>query len=312
MQQPPFFQGLINSLRNVPPRAYFLAIPVTLFLLTVAVTLATSGGGDDEPEVALNPTVGPGIENIDAPATATPTARPRPTSTSVPEPTPEPANRADCAAIQGTDYESPEEREWYLANCLGGGVTASEDPAGGTTNTETSSDGGSPGGGTTTTTTPSGPVASGGGEFALGDRVLIPSLGIDASVNGVVVPPSGAMPDPVGYFNFVWYDFSNFGGLGGTAGNGNYVVGCHVDSAVYGVVLCYYVRDLGPGAQIQLVGADGSVRNYTVVSSTSYSAGADFSSIVSSGAADLTIITCTGSFAGGSYDQRHVVQAVLS
>ena len=120
------------------------------------------------------------------------------------------------------------------------------------------------------------------------------------------------MPDPVGYFNFVWYDFSNFGGLGGTPGSGNYVVGCHVDSAVYGVVLCYYVRNLGAGAQIQLAAADGTVRNYTVVSSTSYSASTDFSGIVSAGAADLTIITCTGTFAGGSYDQRHVVQAVLS
>ena len=74
------------------------------------------------------------------------------------------------------------------------------------------------------------------------------TLGIDASVNGVQVPSNGAMPNPAGYFNFLWYDFSGFGGLGGSLDSGNYVVGCHVDSAVYGLALCYYVRNLGPGA----------------------------------------------------------------
>ena len=295
MQPPQFLEGLIDSLRSLPRKAYFIAVPIPIFLVTVAVTLATSGGGGNEtPDLALNPTVG--IQNVDEPATATVTATATPRATNTPVPTEEPANRADCAAIQGTEYESPEEREWYLANCLGGGQTASQGGGGG-------------GGGATT---PSGPATTGAGEFGLSDRILIPSLGINAAVNGVVVPASGAMPDPVGYFNFVWYDFSYFGGLGGTAGNGNYVVGCHVDSAVYGVVLCYYVRDLAPGAQIQLAGGDGVVRNYTVVSSNAYSAATDFSGIVSSGAADLTIITCTGTFSGGSYNLRHVVQAVES
>ena len=26
-------------------------------------------------------------------------------------------NRTDCAAIRGTEYRSPSEREWYLTNC---------------------------------------------------------------------------------------------------------------------------------------------------------------------------------------------------
>jgi hypothetical protein len=34
-------------------------------------------------------------------------------------PTPAPAeNRQDCNAIRGTDYLSPEERDWFLANCV--------------------------------------------------------------------------------------------------------------------------------------------------------------------------------------------------
>ena len=29
-------------------------------------------------------------------------------------------NRADCDAIRGSDYRSPDEREWFLANCVQG------------------------------------------------------------------------------------------------------------------------------------------------------------------------------------------------
>jgi hypothetical protein len=288
VQLPPFVEDVLRSLQALPRAVLFAGVLVPIFLVTVVVSLATSGGEDEDPVLAVNPSATPALSNVDEPATATATV---PAATSTPEPTPEPANRADCAAIQGTAYESPEEREWYLANCLGGGQTASGDGGG---------------------TSPSGPAVTGGVEYSLGHRMIIPSVGIDASVNGVQVPSSGAMPNPAGYFNFLWYDFAAFGGLGGTLDSGNYVVGCHVDSAVYGLALCYYVRDLGAGASIQVVGADGAVRNYTVVSSTSYSANTDFSGIVSAGAADLTIITCTGTFAGGSYDQRHVVQAVRS
>jgi len=298
VQIPQFLQGVIASLRSLPRQAYFIAVPVPIFLITVAVTLATSGG-EDAPELAVNPTaLVPSSQNIDEPSTATATAT---TAASTPTPTPVPAaNREDCDEIQGTAYESPEEREWYLANCLNG-QTATTDNSGG---------GAAPSGGGVTT--PSGPATTGAGEFVLGDRMLIPSIGVDASVNGVQVPSSGAMPDPKGYFNFVWYDFSYFGGLGGYAGSGNHVVGCHVDSAVYGVVLCWHVRSLAAGAQIQYIKANGEVINYTVVSSNTYSANVDFSGIVAAGTADLTIITCTGTFAGGSYDQRHVVQAVRS
>lgn len=55
-----------------------------------------------------------------------PAAEPEPTAerepAAVPEPTPAPppapANRADCNQIRGTNYLSPEERTWFLANCL--------------------------------------------------------------------------------------------------------------------------------------------------------------------------------------------------
>jgi hypothetical protein len=49
------------------------------------------------------------------------------TVTTVSTPTPQPSatttpdagvNRLDCTEIRGTDYRSPEERTWFLANCV--------------------------------------------------------------------------------------------------------------------------------------------------------------------------------------------------
>lgn len=44
-------------------------------------------------------------------------ATPEPEATA--EPTPDTrTNREDCDTIRGTDYRSPEERQWFLANCV--------------------------------------------------------------------------------------------------------------------------------------------------------------------------------------------------
>lgn len=83
-------------------------------------------------------------------------------------------------------------------------------------------------------------------------------------------------------------------------------------SAVYGTAIFWFVRDLAPGATIQYVTSAGEVISYVVTSSVAYDANNDFGPIVATGAADLTIITCTGTFSGGSYNLRHVVQAVRS
>lgn len=68
-----------------------------------------------------------------------------------------------------------------------------------------------------------------GAQTALGDRLVIPSIGVDTPVSSAVVSPNGVMPDPSGYFNVVWYDFRNHPGLGGYATGGNLVIAGHVD-----------------------------------------------------------------------------------
>jgi len=73
------------------------------FLATVA---AACGGSAQGQRVA---TAVP--ERPSATPAATSTATPRPTETTLPD-------RLDCEEARGTDYRSPAEREWFLANCI--------------------------------------------------------------------------------------------------------------------------------------------------------------------------------------------------
>jgi hypothetical protein len=238
------------------------------FGLATVVAIALNGGDSaDDPTAAAPERLT--IQNLDV--AASPTAQP--TAAAAP-------NRKDCAAIRGTDYQSGEEREWYLANCLSQAVA-------GTGNTNTSP-----------------AAATGGGvsagEFALGDRLVISSIGVNANVTGMTVGSNGQMPDPAGYFNAVWYDFKSHPGIGGYT-DGNLVLAAHVDCArchngSSGTALFYSVRNLAAGAQIQYYAHDGSVHTYSVRSVASYAPGADWGSILSTSAADMTLITCGGTW----------------
>jgi sortase (surface protein transpeptidase) len=145
----------------------------------------------------------------------------------------------------------------------------------------------------------------------IGERLVIPAAGVNAEIWRAAVT-TGEMPDPVGYFNAVWYDFSALPGYGGHVSSGNLVLSGHVDCARChnggpGTAVFWSARNLKAGDTAQYYTADGRVQNYVVVSSTSYSHEANFAPIVASGAADMTLITCTGTFAGGNYNLRHVV-----
>jgi hypothetical protein len=244
----------------------------------LAVGAVLGSSGNDSPAPAV-PTVITEA-NLDVPPTAT--AVPAPTATAMPI-------RTSCSEIQGTDYRSGEERDWYQQNC-NGPSTASAGAG-----------------------VPAAPRAASGPSFVqvpTGDRVVIPA----ASVNAEIWKTSagGSMPDPVGYFNAVTYDWGPGSGLGGTAESGNVVLSGHVDcgrcyNGGSGIAVFWHVRNLKVGDTAQYYASDGHIYNYQVVSSQSYPATANFAPIVASGAADMTLITCTGTFSGGEYNLRHVV-----
>jgi hypothetical protein len=276
-------------LQNIPRLALVGIVPLGLFLIVAAITFGAIGGDDDDGgQAQAQPTATPA-----AVRSATPAA----TAVATPEPSPTaPADRTSCSEIRGTDYRSDTEREWFNANCTGNASSGggSGVPSGGSSS--------SPG---------SGPSIPAGTEYALGDRLVIPAAGVNASVNGIRVGSNGVMPDPIGYHNAVWYDFSALG-LGGYTTGGNLVVAGHVDCARCngggpGTAVFYNTRYLSPGDTIQYITSSGAVKNYVVFSNVDYSANTDFAAIVSPGAADITIITCTGSFSGGHYNLRNVV-----
>ncbi len=273
-------RNLLNTLQGLPRWAVLLAVPVAAFILATVVAFGLGGDSDADPAPAAPERLT--LQNLDvAPTVAV-------------QPTPTAPNRKDCGAIRGTSYQSGDEREWFLANCLnqatgGGGSSAPAAATGG------------------------GQVSA--GEFSLGDRLVINSIGVNATVTGMTVGSSGQMPDPTGYFNAVWYDFKNHGGIGGYT-DGNLVLAAHVDCARChnggsGTALFYSVKNLAAGAQIQYYAHDGSVHTYAVRSVASYAPGADWGAILSTGAADMTLITCGGTWdaAAHEYSIRWAVYA---
>jgi hypothetical protein len=188
-------------------------------------------------------------------------------------------HRMECGEIINTPFQSPEEAAWYRANCA-----RFDGP----------------------------PVAEAAGQPPIGDMLVIPSQGVNTPVHRASVPESGAMPDPIGYFNAVWYDFSKFESYGGYANAGNLVLSGHVDCARCinggsGRAVFWGIRNLKEGDTAQYLMANGETLNYVVVSSEALSVNSDWATIVASSTADMTLITCTGTFTGGEYTQRHVV-----
>ncbi len=294
-------------LTNIPRVAFVAVVPLAVFLVAAAVSFGTGGGDNDSASAVPTVTATRPVSAAAATPTqaAVATATPQATATVL-------ADRTDCAAIRGSDYRSAAERTWFNENCTGTAAASSGSTGSSGSSGSTGSTGGSsvPSGGSGGTG--SGPSIGSGGEYPLGDQLIIPAAGVNASVSGVKVGSSGVMPDPIGYYNAVWYDFSALGGLGGYVNGGNLVVAGHVDcgrcnNGGAGIAVFYNTRYLSPGDTIQYRTASGVVQNYVVFSNVDYSADADFAGVVAAGTADITIITCTGSFSGGHYNLRNVV-----
>lgn len=143
-------------------------------------------------------------------------------------------------------------------------------------------------------------------------QMLIADADVDAEVE-VRTVVEGAMQDPTGPWVISWYDTSKFAGA-----MGNSVYSGHVDYWGVGPSVLRNVAALAEGAEINVIGQDGTTYTYgveyieriTVAELTPD----DLENIV--GDTDyqaLTIITCGGEFNydSGEYEQRDVVRARL-
>jgi hypothetical protein len=307
-------------------------LPVLAFLVAAGFSLGTSNDGDDEPAASTEPApLEVQVSNVSQ-------VQSQPQTPAAPPPV---QVRTDCAAIRGSDYRNEEERAWFQANCtetarastntsqVSNAAVSNAANSSAAANAQNSTTSNSSSAGNTTPSAPlqsSAPPApaapapapaavipSGGSteQVPSGQTLVIPAAGINADIY-ITTMYGGAMPDPKGYFNALAYDMSALG-LGGDANSGNLVLSGHVDcgrcyNGGAGAAVFWSVRELPIGASAQVYTADGRIVNYVVSNSIVYSAGIDFASIVHPTAADMTIITCTGTFSGGHYDNRHVVQ----
>jgi len=275
---------LENFFANTPRWALLLPIPVVAFVAATAVALGFGIGGDGSDPVTVRQRDTLSLSNLDVAPTLSSTLPP----TLTPVPTPEgavvdPFNRQECDAIRGTDYLSTGERDWYQENCNRTSDTV-QSTSTGSTSGSTGSD--------------NSYVAA--NESYLGDRLVIQTIGVDTTVTAAVVGTSGQMPDPVGYFNAVWYDFQNHSGVGGYR-DGNLTLAAHVDCAACvdggpGLAAFWGVSKLQPGDEATYYFSDGTVQRYVVRSVAAYSPSANWGGILASSQADMTLVTCGGTW----------------
>ncbi len=265
-------------------------------VLIVAALLFT-GGNDDGPAVVITP-VAPTAEarpqavTAPAPATPTPVATPPPaeaTPPTTPEPTstPEPTPTPDDADQAASTTTAPPAGAPTVFDLRELRRLFGEAP-----------------------------------DATLG-RLRIPVLGVDAPVGQRYVDQR--MPNPTGPGDVVWYDFSEWDGLGGVPGGGrNAVFSGHVDynhsiswaEANYrGEGVFFDLRLLSPGDVIE-VEVGGKTMHYTVKWTRQIAADGPDSDWLPVLTGDvpvdsITLITCGGEFdvATKSYSDRFIVRA---
>jgi hypothetical protein len=139
-------------------------------------------------------------------------------------------------------------------------------------------------------------------------RVVVPALQIDAAVEPVATDAQGRMATPSQANNVAWF---KPGAAPGDSGNA--VFAGHLDWTS-GPAVFWHLADLKPGAEVQVVRADGSRLKFVVDGTKEYSFDADPSDVFTrSGPPGLALVTCTGSWdrARKTYLQRLSVHASL-
>jgi LPXTG-site transpeptidase (sortase) family protein len=134
------------------------------------------------------------------------------------------------------------------------------------------------------------------------DRLIIPSIGVDAPVVTLGIDANGAMESPGGPWEVAWYNFSARPGS-----KGNAVFSGHVDYHDVGPAVFWGIRDLKEGDEIQVLLADGTLYRYEVTALNSFEAGAaPVDEIVGPTPNEVvTLITCTGTFYSSSREYSH-------
>ncbi len=145
-----------------------------------------------------------------------------------------------------------------------------------------------------------------------GMGLTISRIGVNASVYSRTVGGNGQMGNPSGAWDVIWYDFSDWQGLGGYPGEpgANAVFAGHVDYINVGPAVFWSIRDLAPGDQLTVDTPNGPVR-YAIQWSQWSDPDIDFTQYVQkTGQDSITLVTCIGGFSAGHYSNRLIVRGV--
>lgn len=142
-------------------------------------------------------------------------------------------------------------------------------------------------------------------------HLSIPNAHVDASIIPVGVTRTNNLDVPPNFVQVGWYEYGPKPGQ-----VGNTVLDGHVDNGASIDGVFKHLRDLKPGDDIYVSGADGTQLHYKVDHSDVYLTAKFPSDVVfnqNDGLPTLKIITCHGTFVHsiGTYDQRLVVTAYL-
>jgi hypothetical protein len=142
------------------------------------------------------------------------------------------------------------------------------------------------------------------------ERLIIPSLRVDALVRPVAVDAQGNMASPTTAWETTWYAP---GPRPGQAGNA--VIAGHVDFAGVGPAVFWSLRSLAPGAAVWVIDDNGARRRFLVQGVEVYRlADAPLERVFGDQAeANLNLVTCAGDFdpVSRSYDLRVVAYTRL-
>ncbi len=151
---------------------------------------------------------------------------------------------------------------------------------------------------------------AGPGPAVVPTKLTMTSIDVEAPIISTGVDTTtGQMAVPGNVTDVAWYQFGPRPGEGGSA-----VLAAHVDLAGQGPGVFFRLRELDPGALVEVEFSDGSARLFRIEARTIYDKEElPLDTIFSrEGSPVLTLITCGGSFSESSrhYDSNVVVYAV--
>lgn len=140
--------------------------------------------------------------------------------------------------------------------------------------------------------------------------LVIPKIGVKASVESVGLDPTGALATPTTAFRVAWYDG---GPLPGQPGNA--VIDGHLDSRIYGEAVFWNLDKLVPGDKVEVEMPAKRTLTFVVqrVAVYAYNDAPLDEIFGDTDTPNLNLITCTGVFnrSNRNYDRRRVVYTRL-